>query len=156
MCTTCCLVNSYIFDGFFFFKQKTAYEMRISDWSSDVCSSDLFPLDRKAAPLLRGWVRRLRDAGVRFHVHHRWLGWDDAGALRFETPEGERRVETDAVVLALGGGSWPQLGSDGAWQNLLRTRGIHVAALLPANCGFDLVWSQFMHRSYDNTSDLPA
>src|SRR5690606_9256366 len=76
-------------------------------------SGRVFPTDLKAAPLLRGWVRRLRDQGVRFHVHHRWLGWDDDGALRLATPDGERRVRADAVVFALGGGSWPQLGSDG-------------------------------------------
>ncbi|MDQ2703067.1 MAG: TIGR03862 family flavoprotein [Pseudomonadota bacterium] len=107
-------------------------------------SGRVFPLDRKAAPLLRGWVRRLRDAGVRFHVHHRWLGWGDAGALRFETPEGERHFDADAVILALGGGSWPQLGSDGAWQPVLRARGVEVAELQPANCGFDVGWSPFL------------
>ena len=105
-------------------------------------SGRVFPMDRKAAPLLRSWVRRLRDAGVRFHVQHRWLGWDDAGALRFAAPEGERRVHAGAVVLALGGGSWPELGSDGAWQAVLRDRGIDVAPLLPSNCGFDIDWSE--------------
>ena len=104
-------------------------------------SGRVFPLDRKAAPLLRGWVRRLRDQGVRFHVQHRWLGWDDDGALRFATPDGERRFRADATVLALGGGSWPELGSDGAWQDVLRARGIDVAPLQPSNCGFDIGWS---------------
>jgi len=111
-------------------------------------SGRVFPLDRKAAPLLRGWVRRLRDAGVRFHVQHRWLGRDEAGALRFDTPEGERRVHADAVVLALGGGSWPQLGSDGAWQALLRAQGVDVAPLQPANCGFDVAWSDFFRARH--------
>src|SRR4249919_2337896 len=78
-------------------------------------SGRVFPMDRKAAPLLRGWVRRLREAGVRFHVQHRWIGWTEDGALRFDTPDGERCVHADATVFALGGGSWPQLGSDGAW-----------------------------------------
>jgi uncharacterized flavoprotein (TIGR03862 family) len=105
-------------------------------------SGRVFPLDRKAAPLLRGWVRRLRDNGVRFHVHHRWLGWSDAGALRFQTPDGERLARADATVLALGGGSWPQLGSDGAWQAPLRDRGVDVAPLQPSNCGFDIGWSE--------------
>ena len=105
-------------------------------------SGRVFPLDRKAAPLLRGWVRRLRDNGVRFHVHHRWLGWNDADALRFETPDGERLVRADAAILALGGGSWPQLGSDGAWQAPLRDRGVDVAPLQPSNCGFDIGWSE--------------
>ena len=103
-------------------------------------SGRVFPLDRKAAPLLRGWVRRLREDGVRFHVHHRWTGWRD-GELRFETPEGERLVHADATLLALGGGSWPQLGSDGAWVPWLRERGVDVAALQPSNCGFDIQWS---------------
>jgi len=105
-------------------------------------SGRVFPIDRKAAPLLRGWVRRLREAGVRFHVQHRWIGWTGDGALRFTTPDGEVTVRADAVVLALGGGSWPQLGSDGAWQPWLAERGVDVAPLLPSNCGFDIGWSE--------------
>ncbi|MFD0738422.1 TIGR03862 family flavoprotein [Lysobacter koreensis] len=105
-------------------------------------SGRVFPMDRKAAPLLRGWVRRLREDGVRFHVQHRWLGWGDDGALRFVTPEGETLVRADAVVLALGGGSWPQLGSDGAWAPWLAARGVDVAPLQPSNCGFDIGWSE--------------
>ncbi len=105
-------------------------------------SGRVFPIDRKAAPLLRGWVRRLREAGVRFHVQHRWLGWDHEGALRFATSAGEIAVHADAVVLALGGGSWPQLGSDGAWQPWLAERGVDVAPLQPSNCGFDIGWNE--------------
>ena len=105
-------------------------------------SGRVFPMDRKAAPLLRGWVRRLREAGVRFHVQQRWLGWADNGALRFATPDGEHHVHADACVLALGGGSWPQLGSDGAWQAVLRAHGVDVAPLQPSNCGFDVGWSE--------------
>ena len=105
-------------------------------------SGRVFPIDRKAAPLLRGWVRRLREAGVRFHVQHRWIGWTGDGALHFATPDGEFTVRADAVVLALGGGSWPQLGSDGAWQPWLAERGVDVAPLLPSNCGFDIGWSE--------------
>ena len=107
-------------------------------------SGRVFPIDRKAAPLLRGWVRRLRDAGVQFHVQHRWQGWDDAGALRFATPAGDTSFMADAVVLALGGSSWPQLGSDGAWVETLTARGIDIAPLQPANCGFDIGWSDFL------------
>jgi uncharacterized flavoprotein (TIGR03862 family) len=103
-------------------------------------SGRVFPMDRKAAPLLRGWVRRLRDDGVRFHVHHRWVGWRRE-LLVFETPQGESLLDADAVVLALGGGSWPQLGSDGAWVPWLRERDVGVAPLLPSNCGFDIGWS---------------
>ena len=106
-------------------------------------SGRVFPSDLKAAPLLRGWVRRLRESGVRFHVHHRWSGWNGE-QLRFATPAGETSLRADAVVLALGGGSWPQLGSDGAWQALLAERGIEVAALQPANCGFDIDWSEHL------------
>ncbi len=107
-----------------------------------VGSSDrVFPLDRKAAPLLRGWVRRLKEQGVRFHVLHRWEGWDADGALRFATPAGERRLHAEATVLAVGGGSWPQLGSDGAWVAPLQARGVEVAPLVPSNCGFDIGWS---------------
>ncbi|MDB6163774.1 MAG: family flavoprotein [Xanthomonadaceae bacterium] len=111
-------------------------------------SGRVFPLDRKAAPLLRGWVRRLRDAGVQFHVHHRWLGWDAQSRLRFDTPDGERSVECDAVILALGGGSWPQLGSDGAWVDVLRKRGVDIADLQPSNCGFDIGWSEHFARRH--------
>lgn len=106
-------------------------------------SGRVFPSDLKAAPLLRGWVRRLRESGVRFHVHHRWLGWN-GDTLRFAMPEGETVVVADAVILALGGGSWPQLGSDGAWQSLLAARGVEVAPLRPANCGFDIGWSEHL------------
>ena len=81
----------------------------------------------KAAPLLRAWLHRLRAAGVRFHMRHRWLGWDAQGELRFESPAGEVLMRADAVVLALGGASWPRLGSDGAWQPVLRGAGVAVA-----------------------------
>jgi len=111
-------------------------------------SGRVFPMDRKAAPLLRGWVRRLRDQGVRFHVQHRWLGWNDAGKLRFATPEGEREVEAQATLLALGGGSWPELGSDGAWVQPLQQRGIDVAPLEPSNCGFDIGWSEHLSERF--------
>jgi len=107
-------------------------------------SGRVFPMDRKAAPLLRGWVRRLKDDGVRFHVQHRWLGWRDDGALRFATPDGDTAIPVDAVVLALGGASWPQLGSDGAWADPLARRGVDIAPLQSANCGFDVGWSEFL------------
>ena len=104
-------------------------------------SGRVFPLDLKAAPLLRGWVRRLRASGVRFHVNHDWRGWDERGALRFVTDDGERVVDADAVVLACGGGSWPVLGSDGRWVAPLAARGVAIAPLQPSNCGFDVAWS---------------
>lgn len=110
-------------------------------------SGRVFPTGMKAAPLLRAWLHRLRGQGVQFHVRHRWLGWAD-GRLRFATPEGEIEVEADAVVLALGGGSWAKLGSDGAWVPLLAGRGIPVAPLKPANCGFDVAWSRHFAERY--------
>jgi len=103
-------------------------------------SGRVFPLEMKAAPLLRAWLHRLKDSGVRFHMRQRWLGWQD-GRLRFAMPDGERLVEADATILALGGASWARLGSDGAWVPLLRERGVEVAPLVPANCGFDTGWS---------------
>ena len=105
-------------------------------------SGRVFPVDMKAAPLLRAWLHRLRLAGVRFHMRHRWLGWGPAEgaphALRFDAPSGQIVQRFDAVVLALGGGSWARLGSDGAWLPLLAERGVDVAPLRPSNCGFDM------------------
>jgi uncharacterized flavoprotein (TIGR03862 family) len=102
-------------------------------------SGRVFPAEMKAAPLLRAWLQRLRKAGVRFHMRHRWLGWE-GDALVFENGTKVGARET-AVVLALGGGSWAKLGSDGAWVPLLRQRSVEVASLRPANCGFNVDWS---------------
>ena len=104
-------------------------------------SGRVFPTEMKAAPLLRAWLHRLRAHGVHFHVRHRWLGWTESGALRFSTPAGTSEVTADVVILALGGGSWAKLGSDGAWLPLLAERGVSIAPLKPANCGFDVAWS---------------
>ena len=103
-------------------------------------SNRVFPADMKAAPLLRAWLHRLRESGVQFHMRHRWTGWQD-GQLAFDTPDGRRLLAFDAVILALGGGSWARLGSDGAWVPLLQGQGVAVAPLAPANCGFDVAWS---------------
>jgi len=112
-------------------------------------SGRVFPLEMKAAPLLRAWLHRLRASGVAFHVRHRWLGWTaDGGALRFATPGGEIAAAADAVVLALGGGSWARLGSDGAWVARLGARGVRVQPLRPANCGFDVAWSDHLRRRF--------
>ncbi|WP_437422022.1 TIGR03862 family flavoprotein [Stutzerimonas chloritidismutans] len=112
-------------------------------------SGRVFPTDMKAAPLLRAWLRRLREAGVHIHTRHRWLRWGDDGTLRVRGPEGERTVAADAVLLALGGGSWARLGSDGAWVPLLEARGIPVRALRPANCGFDVTgWSAHLRERF--------
>ena len=106
-------------------------------------SGRVFPLDLKAAPLLRAWVRRLRADGVRFHVNHDWLGWNEQGALRFAVDAGESAVSADAVVLACGGASWPVLGSNGRWFGPLASRGVPLASLRPSNCGFDVAWSPY-------------
>jgi uncharacterized flavoprotein (TIGR03862 family) len=104
-------------------------------------SGRVFPKDLKAAPLLRAWLQRLRASGVRLHSRHRWTGWHE-GALRFDRAEGERLVVADAAVLALGGASWPRLGSDAAWVPLLQQHGIDIAPLVPSNCGFDVAPAQ--------------
>ena len=126
--------------------------LAVRDWAQGLgietfvgTSGRVFPVDLKAAPLLRAWLQRLRRRGVQFHMRHRFTGWTHAGALRLETPAGEQGVQADAVVLALGGASWSRLGSDGAWVPLLQARGVEVAPLLPANCGFDVQggWSEY-------------
>jgi uncharacterized flavoprotein (TIGR03862 family) len=114
-------------------------------------SGRVFPAEMKAAPLLRAWLHRLRGAGARIHVRHRWLGWDADGALRFAAPGGEVSVKPRATVLALGGGSWPRLGSDGAWLPWLAARGVDVAPLQPANCGFETAWSAHLREKFAGT-----
>ncbi len=113
-------------------------------------SGRVFPAEMKAAPLLRAWLHRLRGSGVHFHMRHRWLGWDEVGSLRFATPVGETKVGAGdtAVILALGGGSWAKLGSDGAWLPWLAARGVAVAPLKPANCGFDIAWSEHFRDKF--------
>jgi uncharacterized flavoprotein (TIGR03862 family) len=101
-------------------------------------SGRVFPRDMKAAPLLRAWLHRLRGQGVRLHMRHRWVGWESPTVLRFESPASAQRIEADAVVLALGGASWPRLGSDGAWWPRLQQAGVDVAPLRPSNCGFEV------------------
>ena len=108
-------------------------------------SGRVFPSDMKAAPLLRAWLKRLRDSGVVIHTRHRWLGWNERGALRIDSPEGEITIKPDATLLALGGGSWARLGSDGAWMLPLEQKGVGLAPLQPSNCGFEVqAWSELM------------
>jgi hypothetical protein len=117
-------------------------------------SGRVFPADMKAAPMLRAWLHRLREAGVQFHMRHKWSGWspnaDDAAthALRFATPDGEQTVTCDGVVFALGGASWPRLGSDAAWVPLMAAREVPVAPLQSANCGFDADWSPYLRERF--------
>lgn len=108
-------------------------------------SGRVFPTDMKAAPLLRAWLKRLRDSGVVIHTRHHWLGWNAEGALRIAYPQGELSVQADAVVLALGGGSWARLGSDGAWLPLLAEWAVDISPLQPSNCGFEVAgWSELL------------
>ena len=114
-------------------------------------SGRVFPKEMKAAPLLRAWLHRLRSHGVRFHLRHRWLGWlhgDHGGALRINGPDGDILIQPDATVLALGGASWPKLGSDGAWVPLLGEHGIGIAPLQSANCGFEVRWSEHLQNKF--------
>jgi uncharacterized flavoprotein (TIGR03862 family) len=106
-------------------------------------SGRVFPTEMKAAPLLRTWLHRLKLHGVQFHMRHNWQGWTDSGELRFISLDEEKFVAADATVLALGGGSWPQLGSNGHWLPLLAERAIEIAPLKPANCGFEVSWSDY-------------
>jgi uncharacterized flavoprotein (TIGR03862 family) len=112
-------------------------------------SGRVFPQAFKASPLLRAWLRRLDAQGVQLRLRHRWTGWDDAGRLSFETPEGPRAVDARATVLALGGASWPRLGSDGAWVETLAGKGVKIAPLRPANCGFTVVWSRIFRDRFE-------
>jgi len=111
-------------------------------------SGRVFPVEMKASPLLRAWTKRLHDSGVKFHMRHKWLGWNDDESLRFETSNGENFTRADAMILALGGASWPSLGSTGEWLPLLTSRGVRVEALKPANCGFDVNWSKHFREKF--------
>jgi uncharacterized flavoprotein (TIGR03862 family) len=156
---------------------------QVRDWAAQLgidtfvgSSQRVFPAEMKAAPLLRAWLQRLRHPPgdgepVRFHMRHRWRGWDSppetigpmtegacqtgaGGIFCFQSPQGHVRLRARAAVLALGGASWPRLGSDGAWTALLAERGVPLAPLLPANCGFDVAgrdgagWSDFFRQRF--------
>ncbi|MGZ5867462.1 MAG: NAD(P)/FAD-dependent oxidoreductase [Xanthobacteraceae bacterium] len=112
-------------------------------------SGRVFPKAMKASPLLRRWLRRLSDAGVTFKLRHHWIGWDDRGDLLFDTPDGRMAVPCDATVLALGGASWPRLGSAGDWVAPLASASIAVTPLTPANCGFTVNWSEIFRTRFE-------
>ncbi|HEV7822389.1 MAG TPA: TIGR03862 family flavoprotein, partial [Burkholderiales bacterium] len=112
-------------------------------------SGRVFPETFKASPLLRAWLRQLDGLGVRFALRHHWIGWGGDGALRFGTPEGELEVKPRATILALGGASWPRLGSDGSWRDLLLSKGVIVTDLQPANCGFAVPWSEVFRDRFE-------
>ena len=129
--------------------------LALRDWAAALgvhtfvgSSGRVFPTDLKAAPLLRAWLHRLREQGVQFHMRHRWQGWAADGALQFDTPLGPVLHRPAATVLALGGASWPQLGSDGRWGPWLQARGVLLAPLQPSNCGFDVEWSPHFSQRY--------
>ena len=112
-------------------------------------SGRVFPKSFKASPLLRAWLRRLGGMGVSFRARHQWCGWDDAGALVFETMDaGRKTVKADATLLALGGASWPKLGADGGWVTLLEAKGVEVAPLIAANAGVLVPWSDLMKERF--------
>jgi len=128
----------------------------LRDWSEALgqetfvgSSGRVFPKAFKASPLLRAWLRRLDSMGVRLALRHRWTGWNEHGRLRFQTPEGQQAVEANATVLALGGASWPRLGSDGAWAEILVARGVKISPLRPANSGFTVAWSDIFRDRFE-------
>ena len=112
-------------------------------------SGRVFPKAFKASPLLRAWLRRLDSQGVKLALRHRWTGWNERGHLCFQTPDGPRTVETDATVLALGGASWPRLGSDRSWAETLAAKGVSISKLRPANSGFTVVWSDIFRDRFE-------
>ena len=128
----------------------------LRDWSEALgqptfvgSSGRVFPRTFKASPLLRAWLRRLDGAGVRLSLRHRWIGWDNDGRLLFQTPEGQRTVEARATILALGGASWPRLGSDGSWADVLAAKGVKISPLRQANSGFTVAWSDIFRDRFE-------
>ena len=129
---------------------------RLRQWSEQLgqptfigSSGRVFPEAFKASPLLRAWLRRLDSMGVQLKLRHRWTGWDEKGRLLFATPDGPCAVEARATVLALGGASWPRLGSDGAWVEPLAARGVAISPLRSANCGFTVAWSDVFRDRFE-------
>ncbi len=112
-------------------------------------SGRVFPEAFKASPLLRAWLRRLDSMGVQFALRHRWIGWDDDSHLSFRTPDGKRAVDARATVLALGGASWPRMGSDGGWVQTLAAKGVTISPLRSANCGFTVAWSDIFRDKFE-------
>ena len=112
-------------------------------------SGRVFPQAFKASPLLRAWLRRLDAMGVQFALRHRWIGWDNDGRLLFQTPDRGHIVDARATILALGGASWPRLGSDGAWVETLSAKGVAISPLRPANCGFTVAWSEIFRNRFE-------
>ena len=112
-------------------------------------SGRVFPVGMKASPLLRAWLKHLNDSGVTFHLRHKWIGWLPDGSLHFVSADGDVTIRADAVLLALGGGSWARLGSDGAWTSWLRDVGAEVESLRPSNCGFEVAWTSYFRERFE-------
>ena len=128
----------------------------LRDWSEALgqptfvgSSGRVFPKAFKASPLLRAWLRRLDAMGVRLVLRHRWIGWGEDGRLKFQAPDGPREIDANATLLALGGASWPRLGSDGAWAELLADKGVTIAPFRPANSGFTVAWSDIFRDRFE-------
>ena len=128
----------------------------LRDWSEALgqetfvgSSGRVFPRSFKASPLLRAWLRRLDSQGVKLALRHRWIGWDEQGRLRFETPDGAHAVASAATILALGGASWPRLGSDGAWAEILAAKNVTISPLRPTNSGFTVAWSEIFRDRFE-------
>jgi uncharacterized flavoprotein (TIGR03862 family) len=129
---------------------------RLREWSEALgqptfvgSSGRVFPKAFKASPLLRAWLRRLDAMGVQFALRHRWTGWDENGRLLFHTPNDTSSIDARATVLALGGASWPRLGSDGAWAEMLTAKGVTISPFAPANCGFTVAWSDVFRDRFE-------
>ncbi len=128
----------------------------IRDWAAGLgietfigTSGRVFPADMKAAPLLYAWRQRLSKNGVSFHYRHQWTGWNTSGDLQFDTPAGVLNTNAQAVILAMGGGSWKKTGSTGEWAAYLAQKGLSIAPFKPANCGFDIHWSDHFRTKFD-------
>jgi uncharacterized flavoprotein (TIGR03862 family) len=128
----------------------------LRDWSDALgqetfvgSSGRVFPKAFKSSPLLRAWLQRLESMGARLTPRVRWIGWDEQDCLCFETPVGARAIKPSATVLALGGASWPRLGSDGAWAGVLAAKGVAISPLRPANCGFTVAWSDIFRERFE-------
>ena len=130
--------------------------LQLRDWLQELgfetfigSSGRVFPKGMQAAPILRAWLMRLQKAGVNFNFSHRWAGWETENTLLFESKDGQKKVPYAAAIFAMGGGSWPKLGSDAAWIPRFKEKGISVNPLKPANCGFDVNWSQLFQTQFE-------
>ena len=113
-------------------------------------SGKVYPTDKKAAPILRAWLHQLKANNTQFKMKHRWVSWSE-DIWQFETPDGLKDYSFDAVILALGGASWPRLGSTGAWTKTLKNKGLVITPLKPANMGFNVTYSEVFKEKFSGT-----